>query len=81
MTRYRKLYTTLMFLTVTTLAGVAVASTPALAGPGGIPGPNPDAPGQIKNATGQQGQNSPLVIQSEGSFAFAGKVETDASGQ
>jgi len=29
----------------------------------------------------QQGQNAPLVIESEGSFAFAGKVETDATGQ
>ena len=52
MTRYRKLSTTLMLLTATTLAGVAVASAPALAAPGGIPGPNPDAPGQIKKANG-----------------------------
>jgi para-nitrobenzyl esterase len=29
-----------------------VASAPALAGPGGIPGPNPDAPGQVKKANG-----------------------------
>src|SRR6185312_14412434 len=48
MTRFRKLSTTLMLLTATTLAGVAVA----LAGPGGIPGPNSDAPGQVKKANG-----------------------------
>jgi para-nitrobenzyl esterase len=46
MRRYRNLSTTLMLLTATTLAGVAMAA------PGGIPGPNPDAPGQIKKANG-----------------------------
>ncbi len=44
---------TLIFLSATALAGVAVALVPALAAPGGIPGPNPDAPGQIKKANGQ----------------------------
>ncbi len=52
MTRYRKLSSTLIFLSATALAGVAVALVPALAAPGGIPGPNPDAPGQIKKANG-----------------------------
>jgi para-nitrobenzyl esterase len=51
MTRSRKL-STLLFLTATALAGVAVPSAPGLAAPGGIPGPNPDAPGQIKKANG-----------------------------
>jgi para-nitrobenzyl esterase len=36
----------------TALAGVVVTSTLALAAPVGIPGPNPDAPGQIKKANG-----------------------------
>ena len=52
MTRFRKLSTTLLFLSATALAGVAVLSAPALAAKGGIPGPNPDAPGQIKKANG-----------------------------
>ena len=52
MTRFRKLSTTLLFLSATALAGAAVHSTPALAAKGGIPGPNPDAPGQIKKANG-----------------------------
>ena len=50
MTRFRKLSTTLLFLSATALAGAAVLSAPALAAKGGIPGPNPDAPGQIKKA-------------------------------
>jgi hypothetical protein len=52
MTRFRKLSTRLLFLSATALAGVAVLSAPALAAKGGIPGPNPDAPGQIKKANG-----------------------------
>ena len=52
MTRFRKLSTTLLFLSATALAGAAVLSAPALAAKGGIPGPNPDAPGQIKKANG-----------------------------
>ena len=52
MTLYRKLSTTLMLLAATALVGVAVASAPVLAAKGGIPGPNPDAPGQIKKANG-----------------------------
>src|SRR6476661_8601739 len=52
MTRYRKLSTTLLLLTATAFAGVAVFLVPALAAPGGIPGPNPDVPGQIKKANG-----------------------------
>src|SRR4029079_18484660 len=39
-------------LMATALAGVVVTSTLALAAPVGIPGPNPDAPGQIKKANG-----------------------------
>ena len=52
MTRCRKLSTTLLLLAATALAGVAVLSAPSLAAKGGIPGPNPDAPGQIKKANG-----------------------------
>ena len=44
MTRFRKLSTTLLFLSATALAGVAVLSAPALAAKGGIPGPNPKGP-------------------------------------
>src|SRR6476620_8999716 len=47
-----KLSTILTFLSAAALAGVVVTSAPALAAPGGIPGPNPDAPGQIKKANG-----------------------------
>jgi para-nitrobenzyl esterase len=47
-----KLKTILVFLSATALAGVLVTSVSALATPGGIPGPNPDAPGQIKKANG-----------------------------
>src|SRR6185437_11844661 len=39
-------------LMATAIAGVVVTSTLALAAPVGIPGPNPDAPGQIKKANG-----------------------------
>src|SRR4029079_513682 len=39
-------------LMATALAGVVVTSTLALAAPVGIPGPNPNAPGQIKKANG-----------------------------
>jgi carboxylesterase type B len=52
MTRHRKPSTTLRLLSFTALAGVAIALAPALAAPGGIPGPNPDAPGQAKKANG-----------------------------
>ena len=51
MTRYRKLSTTLMLLTATALAGVAVLQL-RVSSQGGIPGPNPDAPGQIKKGNG-----------------------------
>src|SRR5262252_3447555 len=46
MTRSRRLSTTLLLLTATSLAGVALAA------PGGTPGPNPNAPGQSKQANG-----------------------------
>ena len=52
MTRSRKLSTTLMLLTATALVDMAVASAPVLAAPVGIPGPNPDAPGQVKKTNG-----------------------------
>src|SRR4029077_990611 len=52
MKQYQKPPTTLMFLSAMALAGVVVTSAPGLAAPGGIPGPNPDAPGQIKKANG-----------------------------
>ncbi len=52
MTQHRRLSRTFMLLAATGLAGLAVALAPALAAPGGIPGPNPDAPGQIKKANG-----------------------------
>src|SRR6478672_7457948 len=52
MKRYQKPPTTLMFLSAMALAGVVVTSAPGLAAPGGIPGPNPDAPGQVKKANG-----------------------------
>src|SRR4029078_10008602 len=51
MNRYRKLSTTILFLSATALAGAAVLSAPALAAKGGIPGPNPDAPGKTKKAS------------------------------
>ena len=44
MTRFRKLSSTLLFLSATALAGVAVLSAPVLAAKGGIPGPNPKGP-------------------------------------
>src|SRR6476620_3648103 len=76
MTRHRKLSTTLMFLTATALAGVVVTSAPALAAPGGIPGPNPDAPGQIEK------DKAPLVIKDQGTRTFGGNVTGDpATGQ
>ena len=68
MTRHRKLSTTLMFLTATALAGVLVISAPALAGPGGTPGPNPDAPGQIK----KDDAHPPLVTKEQGNFFVGG---------
>jgi para-nitrobenzyl esterase len=46
MTRYRKLTATLLLLSTTTFAAVAYAA------PGGIPGPNPNAPGQQNKANG-----------------------------
>ena len=52
MTRFRKLSTTLLFLSATALAGVAVLSAPALAAKGGIPGPNPE-PRANQKATAQ----------------------------
>ena len=67
MTRYRKLSTTLMLLTATALAGVAVASAPALAAPGGVQGPNPGAPGQIKKGA--------LVLDQQGNFYVGGTIE------
>ena len=48
--RFRKAH--LVVLAGFAFAGVAVLSAPALAAKGGIPGPNPDAPGQIKKANG-----------------------------
>jgi para-nitrobenzyl esterase len=52
MTRSRKVSTILLLLAAAALAGVAITSPPALAAKGGIPGPNPDAPGQVKKANG-----------------------------
>ena len=46
MTRYQKLSATLLLLSATAFAGVAFAA------PGGIPGPNPNAPGQQNKANG-----------------------------
>ena len=57
-----------MFLTATALAGVLVISAPALAGPGGTPGPNPDAPGQIK----KDDAHPPLVTKEQGNFFVGG---------
>ena len=47
-----RLSTILTFFSATALAGVLVLPSHALAAPRGIPGPNPDAPGQIKKANG-----------------------------
>ena len=63
MTPYRKPSTPLMFLSATVLAAVAVLSGPVLAAKGGIPGPNPDAPGQVKKASG------PTINTGNGPFA------------
>src|SRR6188472_3916564 len=52
MKQYQKSPTTLMVLSAMALAGVVVTSAPGLAAPGGIPGPNPDAPGQVNKANG-----------------------------
>jgi hypothetical protein len=68
MTRYQKLSATLLFMSATTFAGIALAA------PGGIPGPNPDAPGQ-NNGNGQ-----PLVIKEQGSFMAGGTVLTNPDG-
>jgi hypothetical protein len=55
---------------------VVVISAPAFAATGGIPGPNPDAPGQINK------DNAPLVIKDQGNRTFGGKVIGDpATGQ
>ena len=59
MTLYRKLSATLLLLSATALVGVAIASAPVLAAQGGIPGPNPDAPGQSK-------KNGPTVSTTDG---------------
>jgi para-nitrobenzyl esterase len=53
MTRYQKLSATLLLLSATAFAGVAFAA------PGGIPGPNPNAPGQNK-------ANGPTVSTTDG---------------
>src|SRR4029078_6887110 len=47
-----RLSTILTFFSATALAGVLVLPAQSLAAPGGIPGPNPDAPAQIKKANG-----------------------------
>ena len=46
MTRYQKLSAALLLFSATAFAGVAFAA------PGGVPGPNPNAPGQQNKATG-----------------------------
>jgi hypothetical protein len=68
MTRYQKPSMAFMLLTAAALAGGLVTSAPALAAPGGIPGPNPDAPGQIK-------KDNPLVLKAQGNFYVGGTIE------
>jgi len=46
------------------IAGASIGSVPALAAPGGTPGPNPDAPGQ-----------NLLVLKKQGTFYVGGTIE------
>jgi para-nitrobenzyl esterase len=60
MNRRQKISTTLLLLSATALAGLVIVSAPGLAAPAGIPGPNPNAPGQINK------DNGPTVSTSDG---------------
>ena len=82
MTRFRKLSTTLILLSATALAGVAVASAPALAGPpAGIP-PGPPAGIPPGPPTGiPPGHAVKLSLQTMGAYSFSGTVLSNAAGQ
>ena len=56
------------------IAGTALmvlAMSPSWAAPGGVPGPNPDAPGQIKEAPERQIKKAPEIDVGAGGSAIA----------
>jgi hypothetical protein len=61
------------FSALSILLGMAAGVSAA---PGGVPGPSPDAPGQIKKANGVLG--GPLLLKDEGSFFVGGEIVTSA---